>query len=123
MVVSAKSTTSQHALAALRSGNAFPPDPNSSDSTITTVALEITQLGFPALALPADVRNTANITDLIDEVVTRLGSIDVLIYNSGAIWWSAVETTPLKRFQLMQQINPEGESCSIPRAAHLGADF
>jgi NAD(P)-dependent dehydrogenase (short-subunit alcohol dehydrogenase family) len=39
---------------------------------------------------------------------SRLGSIDVLVYNSGAIWWSAVETTPVKRFQLMQRINPEG---------------
>lgn len=37
-----------------------------------------------------------------------LGRIDVLIYNSGAIWWSAVETTPLKRFKLMHEVNAEG---------------
>ncbi len=34
--------------------------------------------------------------------------LDVLVYNSGAIWWSSVETTPMKRFQLMQRVNPEG---------------
>src|ERR1700733_9961159 len=38
----------------------------------------------------------------------KYGRLDVLIYNSGAIWWSAVETTPMKRFQLMQRVNPEG---------------
>lgn len=36
------------------------------------------------------------------------GRLDVVVYNSGAIWWSAVETTSMKRFQLMQRVNPEG---------------
>lgn len=31
-----------------------------------------------------------------------------MIYNSGAIWWSSIENTPMKRFRLMQSINPEG---------------
>lgn len=36
------------------------------------------------------------------------GRLDVLIYNSGAIWWASVENTPFKRFQLMQRVNIEG---------------
>lgn len=36
------------------------------------------------------------------------GSLDVLIYNPGAIWWASVEDTPMKRFQLMQRVNIEG---------------
>lgn len=36
------------------------------------------------------------------------GRLDVLIYNSGAIYWASVANTPLKRFQLMQRVNPEG---------------
>lgn len=32
----------------------------------------------------------------------------MLVYNSGAIWWASVEDTPMKRFQLMQRVNPEG---------------
>lgn len=32
----------------------------------------------------------------------------MLVYNSGAIYWSSVANTPLKRFQLMQRVNPEG---------------
>lgn len=38
----------------------------------------------------------------------KYGHLDVLIYNPGAIWWAAVEDTPMKRFQLMQRVNIEG---------------
>ena len=31
-----------------------------------------------------------------------------MIYNSGAIYWSALGTTPTSRFRLLQQVNPEG---------------
>jgi NAD(P)-dependent dehydrogenase (short-subunit alcohol dehydrogenase family) len=41
-------------------------------------------------------------------VIQKYGRLDVLIYNSGAIWWGAIETTPMERFQLMQKVNPEG---------------
>lgn len=99
----------------------FPPDPNSPQSTINTVAREITEAGGSALALPVDVRDVENVKDLIDETVKRLGRLDVLIYNSGAIWWSAVETTPVKRFQLMQQINPQGLYAAVSAALpHFG---
>lgn len=45
---------------------------------------------------------------LIDQTVKLYGGLDVLVYNSGAIWWASVENTPMKRFQLMQKVNPEG---------------
>ena len=41
------------------------------------------------------------------------GRVDVLVYNSGAIWWASVEDTPFKRFQLMQRVNPEGLYATI----------
>jgi NAD(P)-dependent dehydrogenase (short-subunit alcohol dehydrogenase family) len=43
---------------------------------------------------------------LIEEQI--YGHLDVIVYNSGAIWWASVEKTPIKRFQLMQRINVEG---------------
>jgi len=86
----------------------FPPNPNSSQSTVNTVAREINEDGGDALALACDVRDFDSITFLVDETVRQLGRLDVLVYNSGAIWWSSVERTPMKRFQLMQRINPEG---------------
>lgn len=44
------------------------------------------------------------------------GRLDVLVYNSGAIWWASVEDTPMKRFQLMQRVNPEGLYGSVQAA-------
>lgn len=100
-VVAAKTSSDEYKT------NPFPPDPNSPQSTINTVVREIKEAG-DALALPVDVRDFASITQLVDETVRQLGSLDVLVYNSGAIWWVSVEDTPMKRFQLMQRVNPEG---------------
>ncbi|KAM0717516.1 hypothetical protein Q7P37_007368 [Cladosporium fusiforme] len=86
----------------------FPPDPNSNASTINTVAREINEAGGKATAIAVDVRSFTSVQTLIENTIEAYGRLDVLIYNSGAIWWSSVENTPMKRFQLMQQVNPEG---------------
>ncbi|KAJ5156586.1 hypothetical protein N7492_009389 [Penicillium capsulatum] len=94
----------------------FPPDPNSSQSTISTVEREIHEAGGRAAAVAVDVRDATQIQRAVDETVRIFGHLDVLIYNSGAIWWSSVENTPLKRFRLMQQINPEGLYATVQAA-------
>jgi NAD(P)-dependent dehydrogenase (short-subunit alcohol dehydrogenase family) len=86
----------------------FPPDPNSSKSTINTVEREIREAGGHAATVTVDVRDAEQIQNAVEETVRVFGKLDVLVYNSGAIWWSSVENTPLKRFRLMQQVNPEG---------------
>jgi NAD(P)-dependent dehydrogenase (short-subunit alcohol dehydrogenase family) len=42
--------------------------------------------------------------------------MDVLVYNSGAIWWSSVEKTPYRRFKLMQEVNVKGLYACIQAA-------
>ncbi|KAH0565819.1 hypothetical protein GP486_000788 [Trichoglossum hirsutum] len=101
VVVAAKSTSDATDLP-------FPPDPNSRLSTINTVAREILEAGGDATAIPVDVRDYESIQRLVDKTIKIYGRLDVLIYNSGAIWWASVEETPMKRFQLMQRVNPEG---------------
>lgn len=49
-----------------------------------------------------------SIERLVARTIDIYGRIDVLVYNSGAIWWASIEKTPTKRFQLMQRVNPEG---------------
>lgn len=93
--------------------NPFPPDPNSSQSTINTVEREIREAGGRAATVAVDVRDAAQIQRAVDETVRLFGKLDALVYNSGAIWWSSVENTPLKRFRLMQQVNPEGLYASV----------
>lgn len=102
VVVAAKSTSDASSI------KPFPPDPNSSQSTINTVQREITEAGGDAAAFAVDVRDYTSIERLVEQTVQKYGGIDVLIYNSGAIWWASVENTPMKRFQLMQRVNPEG---------------
>lgn len=64
MVISAKSTSDAYS-----SSTAFPPDPNSSQSTISTVEREIRDAGGEATAIPADVRNHSSVQRLVQETV------------------------------------------------------
>ncbi|ODH28602.1 hypothetical protein ACO22_03920 [Paracoccidioides brasiliensis] len=110
VVVSAKTTSDASKT------NPFPPDPNSPESTINTVEREIREAGGDAVALAVDTRDDDAVNRLVHKTVEIYGKLDVLVYNSGAIWWSSVENTPVKRFKLMQQVNPEGLYSSVQAA-------
>ncbi|KAL7920511.1 NAD(P)-binding protein [Trichoderma austrokoningii] len=84
------------------------PNPKTSDSTVTTVAREITSAGGDATPIQVDVRSEESVNALVAQTIAKYNRLDVLVYNSGAIWWASVAKTPLKRFQLMQRVNPEG---------------
>ncbi|KAI0481430.1 hypothetical protein F4859DRAFT_474670 [Xylaria cf. heliscus] len=107
VVVAAKSTSDAQSV------SPFPPDPNSPQSTISTVEREIREAGGEATAIAVDVRDFDSVKRCVDKTVEIYGRLDVLVYNSGAIWWASVEDTPMKRFQLMQRVNPEGLYGSI----------
>ncbi|KAF2500990.1 putative Hydroxysteroid dehydrogenase-like protein 2 [Lophium mytilinum] len=102
VVVAAKSTSDASKT------TPFPPDPNSPHSTISTVEREIREAGGDATAVAVDARDFASVERLVARTIEIYGRLDVLIYNSGAIWWASVENTPMKRFQLMQRVNIEG---------------
>jgi NAD(P)-dependent dehydrogenase (short-subunit alcohol dehydrogenase family) len=67
------------------------------------VAREIVERGGQALAIPVDVRDPQSLQSTVDQTVEKYKRLDVLVYNSGAIWWASVENSPIKRFQLMQR--------------------
>lgn len=102
VVVAAKSTSDASQT------TPFPPDPNSAASTISTVEREIRATGGTATAIAVDTRSPASIQELVARTLATHARIDVLVYNSGAIWWASVANTPLSRFQLMQRVNIEG---------------
>jgi NAD(P)-dependent dehydrogenase (short-subunit alcohol dehydrogenase family) len=72
------------------------------------VTREIVEAGDEAAAIPVDTRDYDSIEALVSKTVELHGRLDVLVYNSGAIWWASVQDTPMKRFQLMQRVNVEG---------------
>lgn len=47
------------------------------------VASEIRAIGEQALVVPADVTRPAQVATVVDEVVTRLGGLDILVHSAG----------------------------------------
>ena len=76
--------------------------------TIFTAAKEIEKLGVKALPIKTDIRFDVQVEDAIEEVVQKLGSIDILINNASAINLFNTETLPMKRYDLMHDINVRG---------------
>lgn len=73
--------------------------------SIHTVKEEAEALGVKALALQVDVRDDEKLEAMIEKSVEAFGRLDILINNAGALWWKPVLETPMKRFDLVHQVN------------------
>jgi citronellol/citronellal dehydrogenase len=73
--------------------------------TIYTAAAEIEQAGGHALACAVDVRDEQQIQAAVQEAVKLFGGIDILVNNASAISLTGTLDTPMKRFDLMHQVN------------------
>ena len=73
--------------------------------TIHTVAEEVRALGGRALPLQVDVREEIQVADMMAAIEKEFGKLDALINNAGAIQLTNVANTPVKRYDLMQQVN------------------
>jgi citronellol/citronellal dehydrogenase len=73
--------------------------------TIYEAADEVTAAGGQGLAVQVDVRDEAQIKAVVDQTVERFGGLDGVINNAGAIQLTPVEHTPVKRYDLMLDIN------------------
>ncbi|HEU4412672.1 MAG TPA: NAD(P)-dependent oxidoreductase [Polyangiaceae bacterium] len=88
--------------------------------TIHTAAREIEEAGGRALALAVDVRDEGQVQAAVAEAVARFGGIDVLVNNASAISLTGTLETPMKRYDLMHQINTRGTFlCSQACLPHL----
>lgn len=89
--------------------------------TIHTAAAEIERAGGRALPLPCDIRFEDQVRAAVDQAVARFGGIDILVNNASAISLTGTLDTPLKRFDLMHQVNVRGTfACSQACLPHLG---
>lgn len=94
----------------------MPPDPHSPQSTIHTVVREISAAGGLSTAVRVDVRDAASVAALVASAVAAYGRLDAVVYNAGAVWWATVEDTPLRRFQLLQNVNVHGLYATVQAA-------
>ena len=76
--------------------------------TIHTAAADIEAAGGRALPLLCDIRFEDQVSSCIDKVVETFGGIDILINNASAISLTDTESTSMKTYDLMHQINTRG---------------
>jgi citronellol/citronellal dehydrogenase len=78
------------------------------DGTIHSVAAEIEAAGGRALPLAVDIREEDSVTTAMARAADHFGGIDALINNASAIHMAATPDTPLKRYDLMMDVNMRG---------------
>src|SRR6187402_1386369 len=84
-------------------------DPNPKlPGTIYSAAQEIEAAGGQALPLQVDIREEANVLEAVAKAVQAFGGIDILVNNASAISLTDTEHTPMKRYDLMNQVNARG---------------
>ncbi len=88
--------------------------------TIHTAAAEIEAAGGKALPLVVDVRHEEEVVAAVAKAVEAFGGIDVLVNNASAISLTGTLQTPMKRYDLMHQVNVRGTYlCSQACLPHL----
>ena len=81
--------------------------------TIHSVAAQVEEAGGHALPLQLDIRDEAAVEAAVRRAVQTFGGIDALVNNASAISLSGTLATPMKRYDLMQDINARGTyACS-----------
>ncbi len=76
--------------------------------TIYSAAEDVEKAGGKALALAVDIRDDAAVFDAVKQTVERFGGIDICVNNASAISLTGTLETPMKRYDLMNQINARG---------------
>ncbi|MBJ7608521.1 MAG: SDR family oxidoreductase [Candidatus Dormibacteraeota bacterium] len=88
--------------------------------SIHSVAEEITAAGGRALPVRLDVRQEEEVAAMVQRTVDELGSLDILVNNAGALWWKPILETPLKRYDLMWDVNVRGSfACAQHALPHM----
>jgi len=83
------------------------PDPRL-PGTIFTAAEEIEKAGGKALPIACDIRDEQSVEKAVADTVAKFGGIDILVNNASAISLTGTLATPIKRYDLMHQINGRG---------------
>jgi citronellol/citronellal dehydrogenase len=76
--------------------------------TIYSAAKEIEAAGGRALPLRTDIRDEDQVRAAVEKTVETFGGIDVCVNNASAISLTGTLATPIKRYDLMHQINARG---------------
>lgn len=76
--------------------------------TIYTAAKEVEAAGGQCLPCVVDIRDENAVQAAVNAAVEKFGGIDVVVNNASAISLTDTPSTPLKKYDLMNQINARG---------------
>jgi citronellol/citronellal dehydrogenase len=76
--------------------------------TIYTAAEEIEAAGGKALPVVCDIRSEEQVAEAVEQGADHFGGIDICVNNASAIGLTPTLQTPMKRFDLMHQVNTRG---------------
>jgi len=80
---------------------------------------QVEALGRRALVIEADVTRWADARGMVDQAVTELGRLDVLVCNAGVVHISTVESMPEEEWDLTFAVNVKGVFLSCKAALPL----
>jgi len=78
------------------------------EGTIFTAAKEMEEAGGNALPVVMDIRSEEMVEAAVSMAVEEFGGIDVLVNNASAINLTGTLNLPMKRYDLMHQVNTRG---------------
>lgn len=76
--------------------------------TIYTTAKEVEDAGGHCLPCVVDIRDENAVQSAVNAAVEKFGGIDILVNNASAISLTDTASTPMKKYDLMNQINARG---------------
>ena len=90
---------------------------------LATVAMQIDQMGTSSVALQVDIRDAAQVQQMVEDSVERFGRVDILVNNAGAPAGPdrvPIVDLPESEWQRVQEINAKGTFlCSQAAARHM----
>lgn len=76
--------------------------------TVASACEAIERAGGRALPCICDIRFEEQVGAAVEATVKEFGGIDILVNNASAIFLAGTQQTPMKRFDLMHQVNARG---------------
>ena len=78
------------------------------EGTIYSAADEVEAAGGKALPIVVDIRFEDVVEQAVAQAAQHFGGVDILVNNASAIMLTDTPSTPMKRFDLMHQVNVRG---------------
>ena len=93
-----------HVMAASKTTEPHPKLPGTLQETVAAA----TEAGTDAAYVKMDVRDEAQVEAAVAATVERFGRLDIAIHNAGALWWKPILETPVRKFDLVMDVNARG---------------